>query len=74
MSVVRLAVAALGVAVIAVVIDRRLFQRRRYDAWKEENEKKIVELEQKSAALHNKLNNLYGQLMTLGIKLPGGTK
>lgn len=57
-------------AVIAVRVDRAVYQRRKYDDWLRANNHLIADVEAKAADVQSKLNFVYGQLLALGIKLP----
>ena len=73
---VGLIVAAFSVisAVVAITLDRRHYQDKKIKEWSEKNEKFIAELQQKTVAVQNRLNTMYGQLLALGIKLPQGVR
>lgn len=61
-------------AIFTILIYRHFFEEPRYQAWAQENGNKVADLELKATALKLKLDTFQGQLLALGIKLPGATK
>lgn len=57
-------------ALIAILLDRKYYQQRKYEEWSAKNDQKIVDLELKAAEVQLRLNTVYEQLLALGIKLP----
>jgi len=61
-------------ALIAILVDRKYHQQGKYDEWSAKNDQKIADLERKIAEHKVKRDEILGQLLALGIKLPGHTK
>lgn len=74
MLAIEIAVTAAAIAVLAAVaavsIDRKVYQRRKYEAWSRQNIARIAQVEAKAVDLQNTPNFVKGHLLTLGIKLP----
>lgn len=61
-------------ALIAILVDRKYYQQRKYDEWSAKNDHVIADLERKIAEHQIKRDEILGKLLALGIKLPGSTK